>query len=95
MEHLYVITYDISDPKRWRHVYGIMEGYGDWLQLSVFQCRLTRTRVIQLEADLGQVMNQQEDHVLILDLGPADDVVPRVRSLGKQFAPVRRQAVIV
>lgn len=95
MEHLYVISYDISDPRRWRRVFRIMKGYGEWLQLSVFQCRLSRTRVLQLEAALKEAMNQNEDHVLILDIGPADTVSPQVRSLGKLYRPVAREAVIV
>jgi CRISPR-associated protein Cas2 len=95
MDHLYVISYDISDPKRWRLIFKLMKGYGEWLQLSVFQCRLSRTRVLEVEAALRERMNQREDHVLILDLGPAENVIPRVRSLGKQFAAVERTAVIV
>lgn len=95
MEHLYVISYDISHPRRWRRVFRIMKGYGEWLQLSVFQCRLSRTRMLQLEAELKEAMNQDEDHVLILDIGPADAVSPQVRSLGKLFQPVAREAVIV
>ncbi len=95
MEHLYVVTYDISSPRRWRRVFKIMEGYGDWLQLSVFQCRLGPARLLQLEADLAEAMNQAEDHILMLDLGPMEGVTPKVRSLGKVFRPVARQAVIV
>lgn len=95
MEHLYVVSYDIADPRRWRRVFKIMRGYGEWLQLSVFQCRLSRARLLQLEAAVGDAMNQAEDHVLILDVGPADQVTPRVRSLGKSFQAVQREAVIV
>jgi CRISPR-associated protein Cas2 len=95
MEHLYVVSYDISDARRWRRVFRIMKGYGEWLQLSVFQCRLSRARLVQLEAALREAMNQSEDHVLILDIGPADSVSLQVRSLGKAFQAVRREAVIV
>lgn len=95
MEHLYIISYDISEPKRWRRVFKCMKGYGERLQLSVFQCRLSRMRMIRLEAELAEIINQREDHVLILDLGPAENVDPRVRSLGKLFEPVTREAVIV
>jgi CRISPR-associated protein Cas2 len=95
MEHLYVITYDISEPKRWRQVFRIMNGYGAWLQLSVFQCRLTRMRLVQLEAALADAINHDEDHVLLVDVGPAENVSPHVRSLGKTFTPVEREAVIV
>jgi CRISPR-associated protein Cas2 len=95
MERLFIISYDISEPKRWRRVYRLMRGYGEWLQLSVFQCRLSRMRVLQLEAELKDLINQDEDHVLILDIGPAEEVMPHVRSLGKVFEAVQRQAVIV
>ena len=42
-ERLYIVTYDIADQRRWRRVFKAMQGYGEWLQLSVFQCRLTPT----------------------------------------------------
>jgi CRISPR-associated protein Cas2 len=95
MEHLYVISYDISQPRRWRRVFRIMKGYGEWLQLSVFQCRLSKSRVLQLEDALRETMNHDEDHVLILDIGPAESVSLQVRSLGKRFEAVAREAVIV
>lgn len=94
-ERLFVVAYDITDPRRWRRVYKFLSGYGEWLQLSVFQCRLDRKRLVLLEAGLRERIRAQEDHVLLLDLGPADRVQPRVRSLGKSFAPVRREPVIV
>lgn len=95
MEHLYIVAYDITDPKRWRKVYRLMLGYGEWLQLSVFQCRLSRTSLVELEARLSELIKHEADHVLILDVGPLGDVKPQVRSLGKAFEPVRREAVIV
>lgn len=95
VEHLFIISYDISDSKRWRRVFKMMKGYGAWLQLSVFQCRLTKMRAVQLEAGLGELINHQEDHVLILDIGPAENIKPRVQSLGKRFVAVEREAVIV
>lgn len=95
MDHLYIISYDISSPKRWRRVFKAMNGYGEWLQLSVFQCRLGKMRALQLEATLRDLVNQKEDHVLILDLGPAENVQPRVHSIGKTFAPVVHESVIV
>jgi CRISPR-associated protein Cas2 len=95
MEHLYIVSYDIADQRRWRRVFKMMHGYGEWLQLSVFQCRLGRARLVQLEAAVGELINRDEDHVLILDVGPAEEVTPRVRSLGKIFKTVQREAVIV
>jgi CRISPR-associated protein Cas2 len=94
-EHLYVVTYDIADPKRWRAIFALMKGYGEWLQLSVFQCRLSRRRHAELIATVDEIIHHAEDHVLIIDLGPADTVEPRVTSLGKEFAAVAREAIVV
>jgi CRISPR-associated protein Cas2 len=94
-ENLYIVTYDIAAPRRWRKVFRIMEGFGEWVQLSVFQCRLTRRRQIELKLALDEVINHAEDHVIILDLGPAAAIRPRIESLGKSFSLVDRGPVIV
>lgn len=94
-EHLYIVTYDISDPKRWRAVFKLMNGYGEWLQLSVFQCRLSRRRHAELVATLDEIILDDHDHVVMVDVGPADKVVPRVISLGKVFRPIEREPVVV
>ena len=95
-ERLYLVVYDISDAKRWRAVYKTMQGFGEWVQLSVFQCRLPRLRHAELVAKLDENIHHEEDHVVIIDLGPADRVEPKVQSLGKRsFIAVKREAVIV
>jgi len=94
-EHLYIVTYDISDQKRWRRVFNVMNGYGEWLQLSVFQCRMSKQRHAELISLLSGIINHDKDHVLFVDVGPADRVDPRVVSLGKEFEAVTRQPIIV
>lgn len=95
-EHLYIVTYDIADEKRWRMIFKLMNGYGEWLQLSVFQCRLTRSRHIELTQQLGALMSSTHDHVMIVDVGLAENVEPKVQSIGKRaFAPIERVPVIV
>lgn len=94
-EHLYIVTYDIHDAKRWRRVFRLMKGYGDWLQLSVFQCRLSRKRHAELIAMLDGIIHHSEDHILIMNIGPAESVKLSVVSLGKEFETVERQPVIV
>jgi CRISPR-associated protein Cas2 len=94
-EHLYIVTYDIADQKRWRRVFRLMNGYGEWLQLSVFQCRLGRQRHAELIALLDGIIHHKEDHVILMDLGPADRVEPRVTSLGKDFQAISREAIII
>ena len=94
-DHLYIVTYDISDDKRWRAIFRLMKGYGEWLQLSVFQCRLSRRRHAEMMATLDEIIHHDHDHVLIVDIGLADKVDPRVISLGKSFTPVVREPVII
>jgi len=94
-ERLYIVAYDVASPKRWRRVFRTMKGYGRWVQLSVFQCRLTARRRAEMAAKLEAVIHAREDHIVILDLGPADQVDPRVESLGKSFDPIRREATVI
>ncbi len=94
-ERLYIVTYDIGDQKRWRRVFRIMKGYGRWLQLSVFQCRLTARRRADMAARLDREIKHGQDHVLIVDVGPAERIDPRVESLGKTFQSSKREAIIV
>lgn len=95
MEHLYIVIYDISNQRRWRKVFKTLQGYGAWLQLSVFQCRLNKMRYLQLEAAVNELVNHAEDHILFLDLGPAENVTPKVKSIGKKFVPVAHELVVV
>ena len=94
-EHLYIVTYDIGDPKRWRRVFRLMEGFGDWLQLSVFQCRLSARRHAELVHLLDGIIHHDDDHVLLIDIGVVENVVPRIISLGKAYNAIERTAVIV
>ena len=92
-EHLYIVTYDISDPKRWRAVFKAMKGYGEWLQLSVFQCRMNARRSGPQPPRYRS--SHREDHVLLMDLM----VRPNRRSAGDQprkgLPAVERESIIV
>lgn len=94
-EHLYIVTYDIGDPKRWRKVFKLMQGYGEWLQLSVFQCRLSQRRQAELIATLDELIHHDDDHILLMDIGVATAVSPKVTSLGKDFKPIEREPIII
>jgi CRISPR-associated protein Cas2 len=94
-EHLYIVSYDIADTKRWRRVFKLMNGYGEWLQLSVFQCRLSARRHAELMELLDGIIVNGHDHVVMLDLGAADTVKPKIVSLGKAFEEVAREPTIV
>ena len=77
----YLVTYDVSSPRRWRRVFRLLQGYGDWVQLSVFRCRLDAKRRRRMESELRAVLDEDEDRLLIarLDKEP-QKVAGRVRS---------------
>ncbi len=94
-ERLFIVTYDIADQRRWRRVFKAMQGYGDWLQLSVFQCRLSRRRRAELETRLRELIRNGEDHVLLIDVGPADKIELALESIGKSFSKIERHATVI
>ena len=94
-EHLYIITYDIANTRRWRAVFKLMKGYGEWLQLSVFQCRLSEMQHAELIYDLDLLINHSEDHVLLMNLGTMQSVSTKVTSLGKTYQVPNHDVTIV
>ena len=94
-ERTYIVTYDISDTRRWRRVFKTMNGFGEWLQLSVFQCRLSRRRRAELETRLREIVKAGEDHVLLIDIGPADRMALAVESIGRTFSGIGRSAIVI
>ena len=94
-ERTYIVTYDIANSRRWRRVFKTMNGFGEWLQLSVFQCRLSRRRRAELEMKLREIIKTGEDHVLVIDIGPTDKTDLAVESIGKTFSKIEKQAIVV
>ncbi len=94
-ERLFIVTYDIADQKRWRRVFKAMHGYGEWIQLSVFQCRLSRRRRAELETRLRELVKNGDDHVLLIDVGPADKIELVMESIGKTFSKIDRRATVI
>lgn len=74
MRRCYLVTYDIRDPKRWRQVFKIMKGHGEHWQYSVFFCTLRAIDRVRMQTQLEEAMNLKLDQVMILDLGPDEDV---------------------
>ena len=94
-ERLFIVAYDIADGRRWRRVFKTLNGFGEWIQLSVFQCRLSSRRRAELETRLRALVKTGEDHVLLIDVGPADRVDLAIASIGKAFAKVERRATVI
>ena len=60
---LYVVIYDISDDKRRRRVFNLLEGYGQRVQFSAFECVLNDRKFDELRSRLIKVVKMNEDSV--------------------------------
>ncbi len=92
----YIITYDISDPKRWRKVFRLLQGYGEHVQLSVFRCDVDPVQLVRLKAAVDRLINHEQDQVILLRMGPATPHTLRdITVLGRprSFAPRGSQII--
>lgn len=83
MRRLFIVAYDISDPKRLRRVFRTLKGYGEHLQLSVFRCDLTPSQRLRLAARLRDTIHPMEDQVMFVDLGPTGGRSHSIDYLGR------------
>ena len=95
MRKRYLIAYDVSDDKRRNSVFKALTGNGDHLQFSVFLCELNDVELARLKGGLAEAINNRQDQVIILDLGPADSAVEsRLECIGMAYSPPARVTVI-
>lgn len=93
---VWLVTYDISYPKRLVAVHRIMKGYGSHIQLSVFRCELTAQQLVELRELILSEINSREDQVLFSDLGPATGRgATAIWSLGRSFQPAPPRAIVI
>lgn len=59
----YVVAYDIPDDKRRKRVSDLLEGYGQRVQYSVFECVLTQPKYDELRRRLRKRIKSTEDSV--------------------------------
>ncbi len=88
---LFLVCYDVRDPKRLRRVYKVMRGFGDHVQFSVFRCVLSETQLARMEGRLLREINCNEDQILVVPLGlasvPAEE---RMHTLGQPLLDAER-----
>lgn len=96
MRRYVVVSYDISDPKRWRNVYKIVRGYGTHIQYSVFLCQLTDQDEAQLKQLLLDVIHHSADQVIFARLGSVQSkaVERNMTCIGRDFVPLDLKGLI-
>ena len=95
MRRCYLVCYDIRDPKRLRRVHKVLKGYGEAWQFSVFFCVLKDIDRVRLQTALEEQMNQKEDQVLILNLGPNEKEAREAATVIGQPLPEQDSGIVV
>ena len=65
-----LVTYDIADTDttgalRLRRIADVCEKYGQRVQFSVFECRLSKTRLARLVGEVEDIIDRERDSVLV------------------------------
>jgi CRISPR-associated protein Cas2 len=77
---LYLICYDIADPRRLAKVHHFLLGYKVGGQKSFFECWLTAAELIQVKQGLFERMELDEDRAHIFQLDPRQHILQMGRA---------------
>lgn len=84
-----VVTYDVADDRRRTKVMKMLEGYGQHVQESVFDCHLDRATYREMVGRLRKLIDAKSDNIRLYHLCQAD--VGRIKRMGIA-EPVRLHA---
>lgn len=78
---LYLIAYDIANPKRLARIHRILKKYGMQVQYSVFTVVLKRKTLLKILGHISELINKREDDVRCYRLPRS----PEIAVLGQQY----------
>lgn len=83
-----LVAYDVETEtaegrKRLRKVAQICKNYGQRVQFSVFECRVTQTQLERLEHQLTQIIDEEKDSLRIYILHMGREASVRVYGLDR------------
>jgi len=64
--YLYIVAYDIADPKRLRKVHKVVKRHATGGQKSAFECFLSGTERKQLISSCRSIINESEDRLALI-----------------------------
>jgi CRISPR-associated protein Cas2 len=73
----YLVCYDIRDPKRWRKAYGLIQGYGERLQFSIFRCRMSQRQREKLRWELEKILIEEDDLMFVGICSQCEQRIPQ------------------
>ncbi len=87
-----LVAYDVDTVSedgqaRLRRVANLCKGYGQRVQFSVFECRVTEAQLEELEAKLLRIIDREKDSLRIYILQGDRNHVVRVHGLDRYLDP--------
>jgi CRISPR-associated protein Cas2 len=79
---LYLICYDLPDTRRRNRIARLLEGYGERVQDSVFECHLDGGRLKKLKLAIQQILDEHQDKVRYYPLCGKDKADVICRGIG-------------
>ncbi|HHW7506429.1 TPA: CRISPR-associated endonuclease Cas2 [Mannheimia haemolytica] len=64
----YLVAYDIADHKRLYQIHKKVEAYAIGGQKSFYECWLTKHELARFKAEIGEIIQSQEDRLVIFQL---------------------------
>ena len=64
--HLYIVSYDITDPKRLRRIHKVVKTYATGGQKSAFECFLTASERSELISKSRSIIEETEDRLALI-----------------------------
>lgn len=96
MRAVYLVGYDICNPKRLKRVHKVTKRYGERLQYSLYLCRLDDKRLKKLKASLSKELEFDQDQIVFIRLGMESNLKNLAFStIGLPISISERTAVIV
>ena len=78
---LYLVAYDICDPRRLARALKIVRAYATGGQKSVHECWLLPGELAALKRELGRAIDHRDDSVLFVRLDPR--MKPRILGIAR------------
>ena len=89
----YVVTYDVPCDNRRRKIAKLLEGYGQRVQYSVFECVLANHKYQELKQRLKQRVKLPEDSVRFYPL--SNHTRPNIEAWGDEEIATAATSVVV
>lgn len=92
-KNLYIVSYDISSNRIRKKLADTLENYGQRVQYSVFECRLTKKRYKELYSRLVGLCTDENDSVRLYVL--CENCSAKIRIIGNSKTSIKQEKVII